>query len=195
MENRPDLTKRRTLYYKRKEEDRKDRVVSRYIQAKYPVLYSEATEFYGVLNAKYPTVSDLRKTLHFKDFLSTTKPTDCMVLQIPLDRHDRSPNKEDENQQVENHEVQNQQVQNHEVEKHQTVHGNDTLPDIDIDMNTLVPELPPETLESLMKELRADPNIKRIMDDIENQMGEVYDEIDDIDINIDDRLEDELVLW
>ena len=192
MENRADLTKRRALYHKRTEEARKDRFVSRYIQAKYPIVYSEAKEFYN-LSAKYPTVSDLRKTLHFKDFLSTTKPTDCMVLQIPLDRHDRSPNKEDENQQVENHEVQNQQVQNHEVEKHQTVHGNDTIPDIDIDMNTLVPELSPETMESLMKELRADPNIKHIMDDIENQMGEVDDQIDDI--NIDDRLEDELVLW
>ena len=48
-------------------------------------------------------------------------------------------------------------------------------------------------MEDLIKDLRADPDLARIMDDVETQMEEVDDL--DIDIDIDDRLENELLSW
>ena len=93
-----------------------------------------------------------------------------MVLKIPLISH---KDKETPNHEVENHEV------------------NDIFPDINL--NTLVPELPPQMVEEIIKDLRADPDLACIMNDAEDQM--VHEEADDLDIDInipDDLLEKEL---
>ena len=183
MERKTDLVKRRAMYKKRKQEVRQERLMISYVKAKYPVIYKEANEYYSILNSMYPTTNDLRKTLRFKEFLSNTKASDGMVLQIPLMSYNETPNKE-----AENHEV---ETPNQEVENHETAYVNDMFPDID--MNTLVQELPPQMMEDLIKDLRADPDLARIMDDVEIQM----EEVDDLDINIDidDRLENELLTW
>ena len=41
---------------------REERVISGYIEIKYPKIYDEAAGFYNMLNKKYPTKCDLRKT-------------------------------------------------------------------------------------------------------------------------------------
>ena len=60
------------------------------------------------------------------------------------------------------------------------------------DEHQIVEQLDPQTMEQLVSELRADPDLKDIFADIEQQL-----ELDglDIDIDIDTRLEDELENW
>ena len=99
-----------------------------------------------------------------------------MVLEIPLISH---KDKETPNHEVEDHEV------------NETMYVDDIFPDINL--NTLVPELPPQMVEEIIKDLRADPDLACIMNDVEDQI--VHEEADDLDIDInipDDLLEKEL---
>ena len=99
-----------------------------------------------------------------------------MVLEIPLINH---KDKETPNHEAKDHEV------------NETMYVDDIFPDIDL--NTLVPELPPQLVEEIIKDLRADPDVACIMNDVEDQM--VHEEADDLDIDIDildDLLEKEL---
>ena len=66
----------------------------------------------------------------------------------------------------------------------------------DIDPSIL-DDIPPETIEKIISELRSDPNLGDIMGDIENRMN-IEEEIPDLTIDLpelDDLLEDELMLW
>ena len=130
--------------------------------------YEEAREYYTVLNNHYSGVRDLRKTWRFKDFESSTKGTDAMKLEIPLTKEAK------ETTSVENN-----------VEKIDAIFP-------DIDMNTIVSEIPPQFVDDIIQDLRADPNLASLMDDVEKQIDNADSEID-VDIEIpDDLLEREL---
>ena len=181
MERQVHLTTRRAAYKKRKQEVRQEQLMINYIKAKYPIIYKEASDYYSTLDAMYPTTNDLRKTWRFKEYISNTKTSDDMVLQIPLINH--------KDKEAPNHEVEAREVEDHEV--NETVHVDDIFPDINL--NTLVQELPPQMIEYIIKDLRADPDLASLMDDVEGQM--VHEEADDLDIDIsipDDLLEKKL---
>ena len=109
-----------------------------------------------------------------------------------------------------NHEVIDQQQQlaelNYEVIDQQpraelNYEVNDQLPpDLnDIATTTLMSELPPELVQNIIDELRADPNLKTLMAEIQDKVAneDIDEDIDmDIDIDIPDNLlEDELLHW
>ena len=176
MDKEGKLSQRRARDKKRKQEIRQDLLMINYVKAKYPIIYKEASEYYSTLNAKHPTTSDLRKTWRFKEFISNTKTSDDMVLEIPLTKH---KDKETPNHESKDHEV------------NEMMYVDDIFPDINL--NTLVPELSPQLIEEIIKDLRADPDMACIMNDVEDQM--VHEEADDLDIDInipDDLLEKEL---
>ena len=52
-------------------------------------------------------------------------------------------------------------------------------------------ELPAGMLDNIIKELKEDPHLNRIMKELEDIVNEDID----IDFELDDRLENELMLW
>ena len=54
---------------------REQRIISGYVELKYPEVYKEAAGFYNMLNEKYPNKSDLRKTNEF-EWLKTDIPNE-----------------------------------------------------------------------------------------------------------------------
>ena len=69
-------------------------------------------------------------------------------------------------------------------------------PDLEaIAATTLVSELPPDLIQTIIDNLRADPDLKMMMDEIEDQVMNEDEDVD-IDINIPDNLlENELLHW
>ena len=60
---------------------------------------------------------------------------------------------------------------------------------------SILDQIPPETVEKIIHELRNDPNLKDIMDDVEQQIEEELVGLE-IDLpELDDLLEEELQLW
>ena len=84
MDKQTWLKSRRERAKKRQEQIRQDQLIIEYFKVKYPIHYEEALKYYTSLNENYPTVRDLRKTWRFKDFKTTTKTCDNMLLEIPL---------------------------------------------------------------------------------------------------------------
>ena len=54
---------------------REQRIISGYVELKYPEVYKEAAGFYNLLNEKYPTKNDLRKTNEY-EWLKTDIPNE-----------------------------------------------------------------------------------------------------------------------
>ena len=52
---------------------REQRIIAGYVELKHPEVYKEAAGFYNLLNAKYPTKNDLRKTNEY-EWLKTDMP-------------------------------------------------------------------------------------------------------------------------
>ena len=211
MEKQTQLMIRRARDKKRKEQIRKDQLMIDYIKVKYPVKYEEARDYYNTLNTIYPTTHDLRKTWRFKEFQTNTKSCDNMVLKISLMNPEPNGAKEtlndeakgtlndeaketlnDEAKDTINHEA--KEMLNHEAKETINV---ETIDDIfpDIDPATLVPELPPQFIEQIINELRADPDLAALMNDVEDQMA--YEEYvaDDLDIDIQDNLLEKELFW
>ena len=72
----------------------------------------------------------------------------------------------------------------------------DHIPADDLeDITPSIDEIPPALVQTIIKELRADPNLKALMDDVETRMDNEDEDID-IDIEIvDNLLEKELLFW
>ena len=190
MDKQTQLNRRREIALKKREQDRKHRIVLEYFNIKYPVLYQEAIKYYTGLNLQYPNVKDLRKTAGFKHFKETTTSTDTMVLKIPMVN------------------IQNEakgtipmvNIQNEAKGTSVEINTNaeETIDTIfpDIDMNDLVSEIPQEFVDNIIQDLRADPNLRELMDEVEDQVNKETEEEKDSDIDIefenDDRLENEL---
>ena len=211
------LEKRRERDRKRKEQARQERLMVGYINVKYPLIYKEAKGFYNKVNNLYPDKHDLLKTARFKELQHGTIK-DNMLLRIPLTNlqtnkpeetlsrkaiDQRPPAEKTLNLEVIDQPPPPQETLNLEVID-QPPPPQETLnlevidqlpPDLEaIDTTTLVSELPPDLIQSIIDNLRADPELKMIMDEIEESMNE--DEDVDIDINIPDNLlENELLHW
>ena len=53
---------------------REERIISGYVETKYPEIYAEAAAFYNVLNKKHPSKRDLRKTDDYHVWKASIKP-------------------------------------------------------------------------------------------------------------------------
>ena len=214
MEKQTPLSKRREREQKRKQQNRQERLMMGYINIKHPLIYKEAEHFYNKVNSIYPNKLDLLKTSRFKE-LKEGRIKDKMQLRIPLSNLPNKPKETlmrkgtDQQPPTElNHEVINQQQQQQQAEFNYEVidqqpqtelnyEVNDQLPpDLnDIATTTLISELPPELVQTIIDDLRADPDLKTLMTEIEDQVAN--EDIDmDIDIDIPDNLlENELLHW
>ena len=94
MDKKEKLETRKQQRRTRRNKIRQELIISEYIQLKYFDIYSEAAEFYSVLNNMYPTKHDLRKTDEYKVWKSgftaklerARKPSHVNT-QIPIEIH------------------------------------------------------------------------------------------------------------
>ena len=187
MERQVQLTKRRERDRKRKEQIRQDQLMIAYIKIKHPTIYEEANQYYNTMNAIYINKKDLRKTARFKEVeADTTKRSsetvyhDNMILEIPLIQ---PATKKPEETDIATAETSEERMNLEAVDS--------IFPDIAA--ATLVQELPADLIQQIIDELRADPELTTIMDNIEDQVLYETEDLDiDIDI-VDNLLEKELL--
>ena len=220
MEKQTKLSRRREQDRKRKHQVRQDQLMVRYIHVKYPLIFKEADEFYQTLNNMYPNKIDLRKTARFKELeVDITNPSiqhdqttynDNMILKIPLiDIQANEPNEPDCEKTPEEA-VDAIFPTIDEIPENKEAVGAifptiDEIPEnkeaVDaifptIAAATLVDELPPDLIQKIIDDLRADPDLQNIMNETEDQINDLSEKDLDIDIDIaDDLLEKELSYW
>ena len=177
MEKANKLRLKREACRKRKESARKDLLMIAYVNKKYPLIYKEAEIYYNKLDESNQSKIDLRKTKEFRALKETAAETvnDRMVLEIPITSGS------------------NEHPQNIQDKEH-------PLPD-DLQgiQGIMEDELQQDLIESIIKDLKNDPYISKLMDELETELDKginPFDDDDDIelDIEIDDRLEEELML-
>ena len=195
------------------EKVRKERIISGYIEIKHRNIYNEATEFYNVLNDKYPNKHDLRKTNEYmclktgdgvenikkyyirksRSGIKETVKMSNLELKIPLMSQDTIKSSKVQEPVVESTEP--------EIEKAIAQHPNmpaisepnqdPTIEPVEIVIDetctniqpTLDEDLPSQLIEEIMDRLREDPFLQ--------------DYFSDMDITIDETnpLEDEDIFW
>ena len=191
MEKATAFSIRKERDRKRKAQTRKELLMMGYINIKHPLVYKEAEQYYVKLDNIYHDKLDLRKTPRFKELTKIHIGKDNMMLKIPLMSHQST-------QSVQVAEVPPvQHPPTLEVTEQCT---NELPPDLEtIDETIFADELSPDVIQNIINELRADPDLNKIMEGIEATVSineEMMDE--DIDINIDieiDLLENELRYW
>ena len=188
-----DIVRRKQLRKSRQDEKRQNSLITDYIQHKYANVYTEALHFYERMNNQYPKKIDLRKTEEYRVWKTSvsgtsaqsqvqeppnpvsiesspttvetqppTKPIyeDNLQLRIPLDRY-RSL-------------------------KHTQSTTTQTLTIVDEGSSlqpTLVDELPSDLIDQIIDQLRQDPDLTNMLDDINcNEL--INSEGMDIDIEI-----------
>ena len=221
MEKEMRLSRRRERDRRRKERIRQDQLMIAYIKVKYPVIHEEANKYYNTINALFKDKKDLRKTDHFRAQLFQTEYSDNMVLQIPLISTKKAGETVIQDDIATTETLPDiattetlpdiattetlPDIATTETlpditttETLPDIATTETLPDIAIDnilqdiMPTLEQELPEGLIEQIINELRADPEIAKLMNDIEDNVDE------DLDIDIDfenNLLEKELLYY
>ena len=205
--------------------------IAEYIQFKYKDLYREAGIMYNELNKQYPRKPDLRKTQEFRLWknkmaeangespsrvprekkyhykrtnywdieLDDTKTTPSrtnekiMCLNIPLlDTSTYKPSR----QTVINEGDQTADIeQTPSQEDHQTADTDQTMDP------SILDEIPEEVIHRIIQELRTDPNLRDVMNDIDQEIStteDVQEEIIGLELDLPelyDPLEEELDLW
>ena len=171
------LIKRRQQDKKRKEQARKDQLMIGYINVRHPLIYKEALEYYSQINRIYPDKHNLLKTPRFKE-LKPRAIKDNMDLRIPL----LEPFQH----------MQQQQPSANQGSLSEDMNAPLLPPDLEnINPDSMIPEIPPEQIQTIIDELQTDLDLRRVIDEYEKVM-----EDPDIDIDIDfpDLLENELLL-
>ena len=206
MEKENKLRLKREATRKRKASARKDMFMIAYVNKKYSLIYKEAESYYNKLNETNPSKIDLRKTKEFRELKQTPPETanDRMVLQIPITSGSKQQQQQPQNIQeqplpdggmalqipIASCSKQQQQPQNIQEQP---------LPD-DLQgiQGIMKDHLPQGLIENMMKELKDDPYISKLMDELETELNNginlFNDDDDDIEIDDDDRLEEEL-MW
>ena len=147
MERQTLLVKRREQERKRKQQERQNQLMIGYINVKYPLIFKEAQEYFNKLRSIYPNKHNLTKTPRFKELKPGTI-RDNMALQIPL-------------------------IEANKPEQ-PTIPITELPPDLqDINPNSLIDEIPQDQMEAIINELRADSDLRRIMDECEELMAEI----------------------
>ena len=192
MEKTYKLQLKQEACRKRKESARKDLLMVAYINKKHPLIYKEAEVYYNKLNENNPSKIDLRKTTEFRALKEVEVLNDRMVLEIPITCQNINKQPQNINEQPQNINEQPQNIN----EQPQNINEQPLPNDLRDIQGIMADQLKPDVIENIMKELRKDPHISKLMDELETELtGEMnlFDD-DDIELEIDDRLEEEL-LW
>ena len=190
MEKANKLRQKRETTRKRKACTRKDIFMIAYVNKKYPMVYKEAEGYYNKLNASNPTKIDLRNTKEFKELNQTPPETtkDRMVLQIPITKQQQPQS------------IQGQPLPDGGMSL-QTPLPDDLQTPLSDDLQTPPPDdlqdihgimedhLPQDLIENIVKELKDDPHMCKLMNELEAEINLFND---DIEIDDDERLEEEL---
>ena len=211
MEKGRALSVRREQQQKRRAQVRKDQLMINYVNIKHPLVYKEAEQYYTKLNHLYPNKLNLQKTPRFKELTRDPVIKDNLNLSILLMPQQTVHVAEVPNPPtlevaevpnpptLEVAEVPNPPALEVATNCHRI--ASELSPDLQTIDEYILPELPPGIIQGIIEELRADPNLRDIMKEveatIENEPTVSIDD-EDIDINIDidtDLLEKELFHW
>ena len=200
MEKGRALSVRREQQRKRNAQVRKDQLMINYVNIKHPHVYKEAERYYTKLTHIYPSKLDLRKTPRFKELTRDPVIKDNLNLSIPLMPQQTvhvaevpSPPT------LEVAEVPNPPTLEVAANCHRI--ASELPPDLQTFDECILPELPSDMIQGMIEELRADPNLRDMMEEVEATIENeptVSSNDEDIDINIDidtDLLEKELLYW
>ena len=172
---------------KTKSEGRKAIFCMDYIRIKYPEIHSEACEFFTVINAKYPEKRDLKKTHEFQCFKQSpelmkntvsTENTMSMelepLLEIPLMANPNS------NTTVSTSVEQETLYTTEQIISTCTTQTIETTTEEEIPL-TSINDTESDMIDQIIEQLRQDPNLSSVFDDIELQVE--FDQLgEDLDI-------------
>ena len=188
MEKADILRKKREATRKRKKTVRKDTLMIAYINKKYPMAYKEAELYYGKLNQANPTKIDLRKTKEFR-LLKQMQPEtakDGMILQIPITASSKQTQPD-----VETALPNPNEMALPNPNEMALPNPNEMVPDDLQNIQGMFEDhLPQDLLENMVRELREDLYIDELMNEVEIELNNEINILNDIEI--DDRLEEEL---
>ena len=193
MEKGKSLAAKREATRKRKAICRKDLLMMAYVSKRHPFIYKEAETYYNKLDELYPTKIDLRKTIEFRALHDAPIESikDNMCLEIPLAS---TPAVVEERPLPINPEI----AEERPLPTNPEIVEELPLPaDLVSIEDVIKDELPAGVIENIINELKMDPYISKIMEEIEELVYKETDPFEDIDIDFetDDRLENELMLW
>ena len=152
MENKQRKnTARRILSIKSKH----DRFISGYVKAKHPEAYMEAEEFYMQLNKTYPDKRDLCKTIEFLRITAGVKNINEYYYRNKVFKRKEK-----------NHTVDNM-VLEIPLLNHNTLTNNQTE-EVNVHANESPLVIPDSLYEDLVQELRNDPDLYAIFNDMNN---------------------------
>ena len=184
MEKGRALSVRRERDKKRKEQSRKDQLMINYVNIKHPLVYKEAERYYTKLNHLYPTKLDLRKTPRFKELTRDPVIKDNLSLNIPLMPQQTVHVAEVPNPlTLEIAEVPNPPTLEVAANCHRI--ASELPPDLQTFDEYILPELPSDMIQGIIDELRADPNLRDMMKEVETMIENeptVSSNDEDIDI-------------
>ena len=99
MEGRQKVQRRRELRKTQRSITRRELLVADYVQYKYSDIYTEAVQFYNVLNDLYPTKNDLRKTDEYRVWkMNVRRSLSLSSLNIPQATQGEQPETSDSTQ-------------------------------------------------------------------------------------------------
>ena len=171
---------------KRKVQDERFEIfISDYVKHKYPDIYDEAGRFFKILREKNPSKLDLKKTAEYRDWQKQQDGN--------KKNSEKSVNMQKVNDYSDNMQLKITLLDNDYLKTDKSTLTLETIAEEDIEPS--VGELlSDDLLEEIIKELREDPDIKKLFTGLEDQM--VFDELDigmEIELEDDMRLEQELI--
>ena len=183
MGKQRDEIRRKQLRKNRNDEKRKNALIADYVQHKHASIYAEAVQVYERLNQRHPEKADLRKTEWYRAWKSnviTIPPQepaklpehkDLLELKIPIQRYrtvKRSLT------------VTTQTEQPVTVEMPQEQPVTVEMPDIEPLQPTLCDEIPQDLVDHIIGQLREDPDLKDIFDNVDELFEDINYETDDL---------------
>ena len=186
-----DIVRRRQLRKSRHDQKRQNSLITDYIQHKYANVYTEAFHFYERLNNQYPKKLDLRKTEEYRVWKSSVSDTSAQsqVQEPPNPVSIESSPTTVETQPPTKHIYEDNlqlriPLDRYRSLKHTQSTTTQTLTIVDEGSSlqpTLFDELPSDLIDQIIDQLRQDPDLTNMLNDIDEL---VNSEGMDIDIEI-----------
>ena len=203
MGKQRDEIRRKQLRKNRNDEKRKNALIADYVQHKHANIYAEAVQVYERLNERHPEKADLRKTEWYRAWKSnviTIPPQepaklpeyeDLLELKIPIQRYrtvKRSLTVTTQTEQPVTVEMPQEQPVTVEMPQEQPVTVEMPqeqpvtveMPDIEPLQPTLCDEIPQDLVDHIIGQLRKDPDLKDIFDNVDELFEDINYETDDL---------------
>ena len=184
--------------------------ITEYMETKYHHIYMEAAPMYNSLNEKYPRKPDLRRTAEFRTWKNVAKPKSFDL--VPRKKYGRPVYESISLKEIQPLTMQleiplsssHSPTRQSSVKEYQTdeiLQEGDQPPPVQQDISNIEPslsgEVTPQVIEKIIQELRDDPEMNELMQNVEEQIEE--EELMGLDVDlpeIPDPLGEELSqLW